>query len=282
MAVPGAPVTHTVADGHMAMVARPARAPEPQVEWKQQPTRTHFVESVVAAGDAALLARGLHEYELLAPDDGANPLGVQALALTIVRAVGWLSRDDIQGRPGHAGPELATPGAQCIGPMEVEYALAPLVPGTTQAAVARLGRRFGAPPLVLEALDPEYRGHSGYEARARDIDIDQGAGDTYGHAQRPDNPAGFARVNAHGIALEGLELSALKLADDDSGEVVVRGFNPGEAPVDAVLVVPPGVVVAPTRIDETPLDSGYQPAGAGGRVTTHVPVGGIATWRIRM
>jgi alpha-mannosidase len=58
-----------------------------------------------------LISDGLAEYE--AGDD--------ALAVTLVRAVGELSRNDIAERPGHAGWPTPTPGAQCIGSFSAEF-----------------------------------------------------------------------------------------------------------------------------------------------------------------
>jgi alpha-mannosidase len=42
--------------------------------------------------------------------------------VTLVRAVGELSRNDLPERPGHAGWPSATPAAQCIGPFAAELA----------------------------------------------------------------------------------------------------------------------------------------------------------------
>jgi alpha-mannosidase len=64
----------------------------------------------------ALIAHGLHEYEVL-------PGHPQELALTLLRSVGWLSRDDLVTRAGHAGPEMATPGAQVPGGHRFRYSL---------------------------------------------------------------------------------------------------------------------------------------------------------------
>ena len=60
-----------------------------------------------------LVSDGLGEYE--ARDDG--------IAVTLVRAVGELSRNDLPERPGHAGWPSPTPGAQCIGPFAAEFAV---------------------------------------------------------------------------------------------------------------------------------------------------------------
>ena len=63
-----------------------------------------------------LITDGLHEYEVL-------PGAPQELALTLLRAVGWLSRDDLTTRTGHAGPALETPGAQVLGEHRFRYRL---------------------------------------------------------------------------------------------------------------------------------------------------------------
>jgi len=45
--------------------------------------------------------------------------------LTLLRSVGWLSRDDLPVRQGHAGPALETPGGQVIGKWIYDYAIIP-------------------------------------------------------------------------------------------------------------------------------------------------------------
>ena len=62
----------------------------------------------------ALVSDGLAEYESRA--DGS-------LLVTLLRAVGQLSRADMPERPGHAGWPAATPAAQCMGPYAARFAL---------------------------------------------------------------------------------------------------------------------------------------------------------------
>ncbi len=45
------------------------------------------------------------------------------LKLTILRGVGWLSRNDLVTRPGHAGPGIKTPEAQGIGQHTAEFSI---------------------------------------------------------------------------------------------------------------------------------------------------------------
>ena len=63
----------------------------------------------------ALMTKGLPEYEAREGE----------LALTLLRCVGILSRGggEIETRPWRAGPQIATPGGQCLGRHRFEYAL---------------------------------------------------------------------------------------------------------------------------------------------------------------
>ncbi len=88
----------------------------------QQPQYRFCDVSGLGAG-MTMVNRGLPEVEARATlgETGARTM----LYLTLLRCVGWLSRDDLPVRKGHAGPGLATPGAQCIGRHRFEYALIP-------------------------------------------------------------------------------------------------------------------------------------------------------------
>ena len=74
-----------------------------------------YVTRYGADAGATLFSDGLAEYESLA--DGS-------IAVTLVRAVGTLSRHDLPERPGHAGWPAETPLAQSIGPYSARFALA--------------------------------------------------------------------------------------------------------------------------------------------------------------
>jgi alpha-mannosidase len=97
------------------------------------------------AGDALALTvanRSGGEVEAVCESDGSS-----ALALSVVRAVGWLSRDDLTMRPLPAGPPLATPAAQCLGAHRLEFALR-LHPRDDPRRTAE-AHAFAAPPLVF-------------------------------------------------------------------------------------------------------------------------------------
>ena len=80
-----------------------------------------YVSRYAAGAGATVFSDGLAEYESL--DDGS-------IAVTLVRAVGALSRHDLPERPGHAGWPADTPLAQSIGAYRAELALAPHGPDT--------------------------------------------------------------------------------------------------------------------------------------------------------
>ncbi len=81
----------------------------------------------MTAGGLTVIHEGLLEYELVdlvgTPDDGGD-VRAQALALTLLRATGMLSRLGMSLRPLPAGPMTPIEGPQMIGPVEVSYALA--------------------------------------------------------------------------------------------------------------------------------------------------------------
>lgn len=166
-----------------------------------------------AAHAATLFADGLAEYE--ATEDGR-------LMVTLVRAVGQLSRPDLPERPGHAGWPTETPGAQCPGPFEACVALALHAPWSD--ATAALVERTADD--VLLPLTGETR---------RDV------------VHAPRAVAGAA------LDGEGLVFGAL-LPSEDPAWVVLRCVNVAERAVAGRWTLGAPVVEARrARLDETPL-----------------------------
>ncbi len=95
-----------------AIVATPA---DLKMETPPKTAPLHrYVSLFSASRGATVYSDGLAEYE--ADDDGG-------VAVTLVRAIGELSRADLPERPGHAGWPTATPGAQCHGAFGGELAV---------------------------------------------------------------------------------------------------------------------------------------------------------------
>jgi alpha-mannosidase len=109
---------YSCADGAFYVNRRPPgelrrEAGSGEVELPTYPMRS-FVDAADERRGLALVTDGLHEYELLAGKE---------LAVTLLRSVGWLSRDDLAYRVGHAGPALATPSAQELGEHSYRFGL---------------------------------------------------------------------------------------------------------------------------------------------------------------
>jgi len=112
---------HTIAEDHFDVIKRAASInPEDWTTNEQALGATYpqqnFVLITNQKDGLILINRGLPEYEYKEE---------KGLFLTLMRGVGWLSREDLLTRNGHAGPGLATPEAQCPGPNRYEYALMP-------------------------------------------------------------------------------------------------------------------------------------------------------------
>src|SRR5204862_202573 len=123
-------------------VARPPVAIDPADYPLETPVRTApahgFVAAVSGARGLAVFAPGFFEYEWTPRGD---------LLVTLLRAVGELSRSDLPTRPGHAGWSVATPLAQCPGASRVELAVAPV-------SQAELERGDALPSLWEDAFLP--------------------------------------------------------------------------------------------------------------------------------
>jgi alpha-mannosidase len=92
---------------------RPARP-----EWPVSTAPAHrWVAVANGARGLAVFTPGFFEYEWTHGGD---------LLITLLRAVGELSRGDLPSRPGHAGWPMATPAAQCLGEETIELGLAPI------------------------------------------------------------------------------------------------------------------------------------------------------------
>src|SRR3990172_94740 len=112
------------AEQHFGVVERPIGLPEYDGTWLETPVAFYPQKSFVDISDGAhgfmLANRGLPEYEAL-----PEPDGTVTIALTLLRCVEWLSRQDLATRHGHAGPGMHTPGAQMQGRWKFQCSLIP-------------------------------------------------------------------------------------------------------------------------------------------------------------
>jgi len=109
------------ADGHFFVVPRTVELPDGK-RWMQKPSPTNHQKDFVSVHDKsvcfAVANRGLPEYEAIKNEDGTI-----TLAITLLRSIGWLSRQKMDSRRNNAGPPLETPDAQCLGTHVFELSL---------------------------------------------------------------------------------------------------------------------------------------------------------------
>jgi len=162
-----------------------------------------------------IVSDGLAEYELL-PDGH--------LAITLVRAVGELSRRDLPERPGHAGWPAPTPGAQCLGDFEARFSIVVLAADVDVA-------RDALAAVADDVLCP---------IRA----------DTWRGVATP--LSAFDGLTLHG---DGLVFSAAKRSEDGAW-LVLRCVNQRANVADGHWTLPgPAYEVRISRLDEAPGDS---------------------------
>ncbi len=200
------PAETSHAAGQFAVVRR-GRNPEagPVGEY---PIATYPASMFVDAGGAGVLLTGPTEYELLSDPD--------AIALTVMRSVGYLSRNRNGLRDEPAGPQLPTPLGQSPGRHTVRFAVLPHTGGWWEAGLVRLAEDF--------VLDPVVRAGSGAAGGAL--------------------PAARRGLELSG---DGVVLSAVVAAPEGAIDVRVAAMT--DAPVTATLARPGRPFAAAKPID---------------------------------
>ena len=185
------------------VVERPLDLPTDTSGWPEQPAPTHPQRTFSDLSDdqagMTLINRGLPEVETRREPDGT------ALLLTLLRCVGWLSRADMSVRPGHAGPGIPLPGAQCLGVHTFHYALVP-------HGGDREGRGW------LSTFPQAYA----FNAPLRAVVADP-------HDGPLPTALSFVEVSPTSVAI-----SAIKLAEEGDG-LIVRVWNIAPVPAEARL-----------------------------------------------
>ncbi len=178
------------ADSQFAVIERPIEAPAPVEGWAEHPVATYpqmtFVDLSDGMAGLAIANRGLREYEIVPAERGP------AIALTLLRCVGWLSRDDLATRHGAAGPVVPAPGAQMLGVHTFDYSIVPH--GADWPKAMQQAYWFARPAVAR------------WTGRHPGLLGDQ--------------------VSFVSVSPGTLVLSAVKRAADGSGDLIVRLYNP--------------------------------------------------------
>lgn len=186
---------------------------------------------------ATIFSDGLAEYE--SHDDGS-------IAVTLVRAVGVLSRPDLPERPGNAGWPADTPAAQSLGPFEAGFAVALHGPDSPDVrdAIEQL-----ADDVLLPIVGETLRSNLLEPREAGGLEL-SGEGLVFSSA-RPAQRAGWIAlrcVNRRDVAVQGTwrlgrtfaDAVRARLDETPEGAVCVEGrmvsFEAGGKEVVTVLV----------------------------------------------
>jgi len=136
---------YVYAEGHFDVVKRSIKRNDSEGCQEKTYNTAHnsgFIDINDGEYGISLLNRGLSEYEILP--------GNNTIALTLVRSVGWLSRDDLEYRKAGAGPSLPTPEAQCLGQHTFFYALIPHQGNWDDARIPQRTRQYKTKVLTKQ------------------------------------------------------------------------------------------------------------------------------------
>ncbi|MEU8007546.1 glycosyl hydrolase-related protein [Catellatospora sp. NPDC049111] len=208
---PTAAAADWAADTHFSVLRRPLSpplGPLPTERAYEADCAVAPVHTWAATGGVGVLTAGLPEVQCLLP------AGAPELAVTVLRATGWLSRPDLRSRTTGAGPELPTPEAQCLRRVDAAIGVVLDTGEQDMAYAAALHRaplrawqlRFGSP----------------------------------------------VPVQADGVGVTGATVTAVKPADDGDG-IVLRVANVTGEAVTAAITGLDGRTVAECSLAEEPV-----------------------------
>jgi len=133
------------ADGNFDVVKRSINVSNSK-GWQEKAYKTAHNSGFIDINDEeygiALLNQGLPEYEII-PENNT-------IALTLLRCIGWLSRDDLEYRKKDAGPSLPTPEAQCFGEHTFFYALITHLRSWAEAGISQKTRQYKTKVLTKQ------------------------------------------------------------------------------------------------------------------------------------
>jgi alpha-mannosidase len=195
--VPVQKVESAAYDGHFEIVKRPIGIPPFDSTWVEEPRPETHQRTFTSVGDGkislTIANRGLPEVEVIGTSRSE-------IALTLLRCVGWLSRDDFSNRKGHAGPFLETPAAQMPGEWNFDYSI---IAGQVDDSPHQHAWNFATP------------------LRAAVTDIHAGTLSSCGSFVNVDHPS--------------FVISAAKETEDGKSWIV-RGYNIGDEAIPVLLV----------------------------------------------
>ena len=144
-----------LSQGHLAILERPVNHPQETEIWSQPPTQLYPCREWIAAADhqtgLAVALKGLYDYE-----PALNPLTREPdIRVTLLRGFALMGRLNTIQRSGPASDAYETPGAQCLGIQEIEWAYLPYrVAPDDKAPFLPAAQSFLYPPVAHAVRGP--------------------------------------------------------------------------------------------------------------------------------
>lgn len=231
-------------DGHFEVLQRPVGIPLYDNTWEEPPRpevpQRQFTSITDGRTSLSIANLGLPEVEVFKNLDGHCEI-----AITLLRSVGWLSRDDLTTRKSHAGPmEVAVPDAQMVGRFSFDYSIIP--GGANWRDSISQAISFNAP---LRSMS------------------------TSVHPGNLPPACSFVENDNNNFVL-----TSIKTAEDGTG-LILRGYNLLESPIDTSLKL-----IIPIRqahlvsLDEKSIET--VPVSLQGTIDLHVDGHKIVTLRL--
>ncbi|MBB1200104.1 mannosylglycerate hydrolase [Enterobacteriaceae bacterium 89] len=221
--------------------------------WKEAPVPVWNLLNYAALQNGqsglAVFTEGLREVEVIGEEKST-------IALTLLRGVGLLGKEDLLLRPGRpSGIKLPVPDSQVRGELLCRFSLMPFSGSPLEAGVAQQARSWLTPVQCYNKIPWD-----AMKLNRTAISVPE----TYSLLTLPST---------------GCQLSVLKKAEDEEA-LVIRLFNPSDTEVcDSLLMVNRHQVQGEeTGMDEQPLAQGSDIVG---KSVTFKP-GQSRTWRLRI
>lgn len=220
--------------------------------WKEAPVPVWNFLNYAALSNGrhglALFSEGLREVEIIGEEQSV-------FALTLLRGVGLLGKEDLLLRPGRpSGIKMPVPDSQVRGELHCRFSLLPFTGDPLEAGVAQQAKSWLTPVMGYNKIP--------WDA----MKLNRAA------IVVPDSYSLFT------LPASGCQLSAMKKAEDEEA-LVLRLFNPSDRDScdSLVLFNQQPLIGEETGMDEQPLAQGSDVAGKSVRFRP----GQSRTWRFR-
>ncbi|ASG55474.1 MAG TPA: mannosylglycerate hydrolase [Salmonella bongori] len=231
-----------LADTQFGSITRPVRDAAMEIwqaeGWKEAPIPVwnllNYAVLQEGRNGLALFTEGLREFEVVGDDK-------KAFALTLLRGVGLLGKEDLLLRPGRpSGIKMSVPDSQMRGPLSCRFSLFSFSGAPENAGVAQQAKSWLTPVQCYNKIP--------WDA----MKLNRATFST---------PENYSLLT---LSPTGCVLSTLKKAEDRD-ELVLRLFNPSDThSCDAALSVNAGMITCrETDMNERIVDGGEEPRIAG-------------------